>query len=67
MFGVQADSKKATAPIFGFGSADRSAMEKVFMTAEHAKSSYGKNSPGPVYELKVRHNPRIQSIPRCSI
>jgi len=52
MFGKQTDSRKETAPQFGFGSSDRQNAAKVFVTAEHAKSSYGKESPGPVYELK---------------
>lgn len=52
MLGIQHDSKKATAPIYGFGSADRANLSKVFLTPEHAKSDYGKNGPGPIYELK---------------
>lgn len=52
MFGQQHDSKKSTAPIYGFGSADRANLAKVFLTPEHSKSDYGKNSPGPIYELK---------------
>jgi len=52
MFGQQHDSKKTTAPIFGFGSADRVQLQKVFLTPEHSKSDYGKNSPGPIYDLK---------------
>jgi len=53
MIGVQHDSKKSTAPIYGFGSADRANMAKVFLTPEHAKSDYGKNGPGPIYDLKT--------------
>jgi len=52
MLGIQHDSKKATAPIYGFGSADRANLAKVFLTPEHAKSNYGKNGPGPIYDLK---------------
>jgi len=52
MFGAQHDSKKSTAPIYGFGSADRQQLQKVFLTPEHSKSDYGKNSPGPIYDLK---------------
>lgn len=52
MFGQQHDSKKTTSPIFGFGSADRVQLQKVFLTPEHSKSDYGKNSPGPIYDLK---------------
>lgn len=52
MIGVQYDSKKATAPIFGFGSSDRANLAKVFLSAEHAKSDYGKMGPGPIYDLK---------------
>lgn len=52
MFGVQHDSKKSTAPIYGFGSADRTQLQKVFLTPEHSKSDYGKNSPGPIYDVK---------------
>ena len=28
-------------------------MAKVFLTPEHAKSDYGKNGPGPIYDLKT--------------
>lgn len=52
MIGVQYDSKKATAPIYGFGSSDRANLAKVFLSAEHAKSDYGKMGPGPIYDLK---------------
>jgi len=52
MFGVMHDSRKSTAPIYGFGSSDRANASKVFLTPEHAKTDYGKNSPGPVYDLK---------------
>jgi len=52
MIGVQYDSKKATAPIYGFGSSDRANLAKVFLSAEHAKVDFGKNGPGPIYDLK---------------
>eukprot|EP00240_Pyramimonas_obovata_P016216 CAMPEP_0118932362 /NCGR_PEP_ID=MMETSP1169-20130426/10006_1 /TAXON_ID=36882 /ORGANISM="Pyramimonas obovata, Strain CCMP722" /LENGTH=302 /DNA_ID=CAMNT_0006875011 /DNA_START=144 /DNA_END=1052 /DNA_ORIENTATION=+ len=52
MFGKQHDSRKGNAPSFGFGSSNRDGAEKVFLTAEHAKSLYGIESPGPVYDLK---------------
>lgn len=52
MFGKQHESRKSTAPMYGFGSSDRSNMNKVFVTSEHAKAMYGKESPGPVYDTK---------------
>ena len=52
MFGSQCLSCRLTAPQFGFGTAHRSAVEKVYLTPEHARTNYGKNSPGPVYDVK---------------
>jgi len=52
MFGRQQDSKKSTAPAFGFGSSNRDGAAKVFLTSEHAKALYGLEGPGPVYDLK---------------
>lgn len=50
--GQQPDSKKATLPRYGFGSSTREHQQKVFVSAEHNKTSdYGKASPGQKYTL----------------
>lgn len=47
-------SAKATAPAFGFGTADRQKQAKIFQSKELCKTQFiGKTSPGPNYE--VRH------------
>jgi hypothetical protein len=52
-FGNQASSSTASQPKFGFGSAHRNQMERVFISEEHNKSMFGKHSPGPCsYTLK---------------
>jgi len=45
--GKQSDSKKSSTPQFGFGSCERVGREKMFISADHEKSMYGVNSPGP--------------------
>ena len=52
-FGHQTSSSAASQPKFGFGSAQRSQMERVFVSEEHNKSLFGTHSPGPCsYTLK---------------
>lgn len=47
-------SAKATAPCYGFGTADRQKQAKIFQSKELCKTQFvGKTSPGPNYE--VRH------------
>ena len=49
----QANSSVASQPKFGFGSAHRNQMERVYISEEHNKSMFGKHSPGPCsYTLK---------------
>lgn len=44
------DSKKDTAPKYGFGTADRAQQAKVFQSKELAKTGFvDKNIPGPNY------------------
>ena len=45
--GRQASSTRHSAPIFGFGSSDRSQQAKLYMSPEHDKMNFGINSPGP--------------------
>ena len=45
--GLQVSSSKHTQPMFGFGSAGREHVQKVFVSDEHNKSLHGVNSPGP--------------------
>jgi len=54
MLGVQYDSKKSTAPIFGFGSSDRANLAKVFLTPEHAKSDYGRARRGVPFPVPAQ-------------
>merc|ERR1740138_1023403 len=50
--GVQVSSSKETQPMFGFGSAGREHVAKVFVSEDHNKSLHGVESPGPqVYTL----------------
>lgn len=51
MLGDQVNSRRASAPKFGFGSATRAQAGKVFMSSEHAKLATVGFSPGPAYNL----------------
>lgn len=51
MFGAQALSYRRSSPAHGFGSSTRSHASKIFMGAEHAKTSNESVTPGPCYEL----------------
>ena len=67
-FGNQASSSTASQPKFGFGSAHRNQMERVFISEEHNKSLFGTHSPGPCsYTLKgallCKWNPSPDPIP----
>lgn len=46
-FGTQASSSARSQPKFGFGSAGRHHVERVFVSNEHNKSLFGTHSPGP--------------------
>ena len=46
--GPQPSSTKRSAPLPGFGSSNRDHAAKVFLTPEHQKANFGKQSPGPV-------------------
>ena len=51
--GQQVSSSKQTQPMFGFGSAGREHVAKVFVSEDHNKSLFGIDSPGPqVYTLQ---------------
>ncbi|CAL5220311.1 g2299 [Coccomyxa viridis] len=45
--GVQFDSRKASSAVMHFPSSKRDAAEKLYISAEHEKSGYGRDSPGP--------------------
>lgn len=53
MFGEQCMSKRVSAPAFGFGTASRTQVNKLYMSKEHSKTTGGQHSPGPsVYTLR---------------
>ena len=52
--GPQFSSAIDSAPLYGFGSAGRDHVAKVYLSAEHDKSFYGINSPGPLANYKIR-------------
>ena len=53
MFGEQCQSKRPSAPAYGFGTASREHANKLYMSKDHAKLSSGHHSPGPsVYTLR---------------
>lgn len=45
--GTQPQSTRSSAPIFGFGTGDRSHQAKLYMSPEHEKMNHGLQSPGP--------------------
>jgi len=45
--GPQVSSSKTSTPRYGFGTSNREHREKVYISAEHDKTSGGKSSPGP--------------------
>ena len=45
--GVQVSSKTETQPLFGFGTAGREHVAKVYLSEEHNKALHGCDSPGP--------------------
>ena len=45
--GLQVASTKPSTPRFGFGTSDRHHQEKVYLSAEHERSTAGRDSPGP--------------------
>jgi len=49
-FGNQHDSKKSTAPNFGFGSSVRDASNKLHISNEHSKVTPVRFTPGAIYE-----------------
>merc|ERR1712087_162649 len=53
MFGNQVASKRQSAPAYGFGSSTRQHVNKVYLSAEHAKLASNTSSPGPsAYSLR---------------
>lgn len=60
--GAQIVSTKMSLPSFGFGSATRRDRDKVYVSADHEKSRYGQQSPGPAsVELNSFMGPQINS------
>ncbi|CAK0782857.1 hypothetical protein CVIRNUC_006052 [Coccomyxa viridis] len=61
--GDQFDSRKPSAATVHFPSSQRDAAEKLYISAEHEKSGYGRDSPGPsaynvsgeTWKLKAAH------------
>ena len=63
--GLQPSSTRRTEPLPGFGSSTRDHMTKMFITPEHEKVQFGKNSPvtdapprGPT-RRDQRHSPHV--------
>jgi len=52
MLGTQHDSAKPSAPMFGFGTAERAQLDKVYVSKEMSNDMMGVGSPGPVYAPK---------------
>lgn len=52
-FGTQVSSAVQSAPTFGFGSAERRHVEKVYLSEEHQKSLHGLDSPGPLASYRM--------------
>ena len=64
-FGQQASSSARSQPKFGFGSAERSQMERVFVSEEHNKSLFGTHSPGPcTYGARSSLGKQVIAMPR---
>ena len=53
MLGTQVNSRKASAPCYGFGSSTREDREKVFVSQEHAALAVGTRSPGPAVYMQT--------------
>ena len=65
-FGTQTSSSVASQPKFGFGSAHRNQMERVYISEEHNKSMFGKHSPGPCsYTLKGAMGKQVRARARA--
>eukprot|EP00959_Pyramimonas_sp_CCMP1952_P262366 5486039-Pyramimonas_sp.AAC.1 len=45
--GKQGESTKLNDPVFGFGTSTRTGAQRIFLSRDHAKSDFGKCSPGP--------------------
>jgi len=53
MLGTQHDSSKASAPSYGFGTAERAQLNaKLFVSKDMVQDKFGVGSPGPVYAPK---------------
>ena len=61
MFGEQHDSRKPSAPVFGFGSSDRKALERVFISTDHNKADFGKLGPGHIYDVTPGFGKQVSS------
>ena len=46
--GPQVDSKKSTRAMYTFGTCKREQRERMYLSADHEKSHYGQQSPGPM-------------------
>ena len=59
--GTQSESKRSSAPSYGFGSGTRETQEKVFVSQEHSALAGGNScSPGPaVYNYRAGVGPQV--------
>ena len=71
MLGPQVNSRKKSAPNYGFGSSTREHQAKVFISQEHASLAPGEAcSPGPIYNdipaIGPQVNGAMASAPSCA-
>jgi hypothetical protein len=63
MLGTQSNSRKTSAPRYGFGSSTREGQEKVFVSQEHAALTGNPVSPGPaVYNSTGAVGPQVNGV-----
>ena len=66
--GPQVQSRRASAPNYGFGTCTRETQDKVFISQEHAALVGDSCSPGPVYEVVPAIGPQVNgSIPSAPL
>ena len=54
--GVQYDSRKISSAVTRFTASKRDAAEKLYISAEHEKSGYGRDSPGDGHPHHTVHD-----------
>ena len=60
MLGPQVNSRRTSAPNYGFGTCTRETQDKVFVSQEHAALAASSScSPGPVYDQRPAIGPQV--------